>query len=243
MRVLSKVFFWRKQMKWFKHDSDSSNDAKLKKLRLKYGAQGYGIYWYCLELIARNVEKHNLTFELEHDAELIADDFKLSSDLVQHIMTYMVELGLFEESNGMITCLKMASRTDEYTQKLLQSIKKYPDNITTLSSHSLTKSVLIEENRTEEIILDKKEKTIKTEVLEDYFDDFWYKYPKKVGIQAARKAWNKANPDIIKVIDAINWQRETKQWQAEDGKYIPNPATYLNQGRWMDEAPEQVAPF
>jgi hypothetical protein len=243
MRVLSKVFFWRKQMKWFKHDSDSSNDAKLKKLRLKYGAQGYGIYWYCLELIARNVEKHNLTFELEHDAELIADDFKLSSDLVQHIMTYMVELGLFEESNGMITCLKMASRTDEYTQKLLQSIKKYPDNITTLSAQSLTKSVLIEENRTEEIILDKKEKTIKTEVLEDYFDDFWYKYPKKVGIQAARKAWNKANPDIIKVIDAINWQRETKQWQAEDGKYIPNPATYLNQGRWMDEAPEQAAPF
>jgi hypothetical protein len=243
MRVLSKVFFWRKQMKWFKHDSDSSNDAKLKKLRLKYGAQGYGIYWYCLELIARNVEKHNLTFELEHDAELIADDFKLSSDLVQHIMTYMVELGLFEESNGMITCLKMASRTDEYTQKLLQSIKKYPDNITTLSAQSLTKSVLIEENRTEEIILDKKEKTIKTEVLEDYFDDFWYKYPKKVGIQAARKAWKKANPDIIKVIDAINWQRETKQWQAEDGKYIPNPATYLNQGRWMDEAPEQVAPF
>jgi uncharacterized protein YlbG (UPF0298 family) len=82
-----------------------------------------------------------------------------------------------------------------------------------------------------------------TEVIEDYFQDFWYKYPKKVGIQAARKAWNKANPDIIKVIDAINWQRETKQWQAEDGKYIPNPATYLNQGRWMDEAPEQVAPF
>ena len=230
-------------MKWFKHDSDSSNDAKLKKLRLKYGAQGYGIYWYCLELIARNVEKHNLTFELEHDAELIADDFKLSSDLVQHIMTYMVELGLFEESNGMITCLKMASRTDEYTQKLLQSIKKYPDNITTLSEHSLTKSVLIEENRTEEIILDKKEKTIKTEVLDDYFDDFWYKYPKKVGKEAARKAWNKANPEIIKVIDALNWQIQSKQWNKNDGEFIPNPATYLNQGRWMDEAPEQAAPF
>src|SRR5512137_320701 len=108
-------------MKWFKHDSDASNDAKLKKLRLKYGAQGYGIYWYCLELIARNVEKHNLTFELEHDAELIADDFKLSSDLVQHIMTFMVELELFENTNGIVSCLKMASRTDEYTQKLIQS--------------------------------------------------------------------------------------------------------------------------
>lgn len=86
-------------------------------------------------------------------------------------------------------------------------------------------------------------KPIRTNVLENYFEDFWYKYPKKVGKEAARKAWNKANPDIIKVIDAINWQRETKQWQAEDGKFIPNPATYLNQGRWQDEAPLQASPF
>lgn len=148
------------KMKWFKHDSDASNDAKLKKLRLKYGAQGYGIYWYCLELIARNVEKHNLTFELEHDAELIADDFKLSSDLVQHIMTYMVELELFENINGVVSCLKMANRTDEYTQKLLQSIKKTTDSVGIVSGETPTKSVLIEENRIEENITEKKRKYI-----------------------------------------------------------------------------------
>lgn len=136
-------------MKWFKHDSDASNDAKLKKLRLKYGAQGYGIYWYCLELIARNVEKHNLTFELEHDAELIADDFKLSSDLVQHIMTFMVEIGLFENTNGIITCLKMATRTDEYTQKMIKDNNKLQISIVTPDSVP-TISELIEENRTEE---------------------------------------------------------------------------------------------
>ena len=140
-------------MKWFKHDSDASNDSKLKKLRLKYGAQGYGIYWYCLELIARNVEKHNLTFELEHDAELIADDFKLSSDLVQHIMTYMVELGLFENSTGVITCLKMATRTDEYTQQLIRSNKKSPDTLPRMSLDTIDKvrGIRREENRTEEI--------------------------------------------------------------------------------------------
>ena len=228
-------------IKWFKHDSDASNDAKLKKLRIKYGAQGYGIYWYCLELIARNVEKHNLTFELEHDAEIIADDFKLSSDLVQHIMSFMVDIGLFENTTGVITCLKMATRTDEYTQKLIQSNKKSPDNIPTLSGDNPKKSVLIEEKRREEIrteenITDKK-KPLRTIVLDNYFEDFWYKYPKKVGKEAAIKSWNKMKPDILLVIDALNWQIETKQWQQEDGKYIPNPATYLNQGRWMDEAP------
>lgn len=86
-------------------------------------------------------------------------------------------------------------------------------------------------------------KPIRTKVLDSYFEEFWYKYPKKVGKEAALKAWNKMNPDIIQVIDALNWQRETKQWLQEDGKYIPNPATYLNQGRWMDEAPTEQAPF
>ena len=234
-------------MKWFKHDSDASNDAKLKKLRLKYGAQGYGIYWYCLELIARNVEKHNLTFELEHDAELIADDFKLSNDLVQHIMTYMVNLELFENVNGVVSCLKMASRTDEYTQKLIQSNKKYEDSIGIVSGQNPKMSVLIEEKRIEEIRLEEnitdKKKPLLTKVLDTYFEDFWYFYPKKVGKDAAIKAWNKVKPDILLVSDALKWQKESKQWQAEDGKYIPNPATYLNQGRWQDEAPLQESPF
>lgn len=107
-------------MKWFKHDSNANVDAKLKKLRAKYGLQGYGLYWLILEYIAMNVEKHNLTFELEHDAETLAADTGLHIDVVQEMMTYMVERGLFENASGVITCLKMATRTDEYTQKLIK---------------------------------------------------------------------------------------------------------------------------
>jgi hypothetical protein len=230
-------------MKWFKHDSDASNDAKLKKLRLKYGAQGYGIYWYCLELIARNVEKHNLTFELEHDAELIADDFKLSTELTQHIMTFMVEIGLFENTNGIISCLKMASRTDEYTQKLIQSVKKTPDNVEIVSGQNPRMSVLIEQNRIDEIRLDKKIKPLRTNVLDDGFEEFWQAYPKKVGKEAARKSWTKSKLNVDQVLNALEWQKESDQWQKSDGQFIPNPATYLNQGRWLDEQPIMTAPF
>jgi hypothetical protein len=230
-------------MKWFKHDSDASNDAKLKKLRLKYGAQGYGIYWYCLELIARNVEKHNLTFELEHDAELIADDFKLSTELTQHIMTFMVEIGLFENTNGIISCLKMASRTDEYTQKLLQSVKKTPDNIERVSGQNPRMSVLIEQNRIDEIRLDKKIKPLRSNDLDDGFEQFWQTYPKKVGREAARKSWIKSKLNVDDVLKALEWQKKSDQWQKSDGQFIPNPATYLNQGRWQDEQPISAAPF
>jgi hypothetical protein len=34
---------------------------------------------------------------------------------------------------------------------------------------------------------------------------------------------------------------EADQWQRENGRFIPNPATWINQGRWDDEY-EEVAP-
>jgi len=209
-------------MKWFKHDSDASNDAKLKKLRLKYGATGYGIYWYCLELIARNVEKHNLTFELEHDAELIADDFKLSADLVQHIMTYMVELELFENIDGVISCLKMATRTDEYTQKLMLNNKKSHEIVPTISLQNPTKSELIEEKRKEE---------------NKDFELFYKAYPKKKQPGDAEKAWKSIKPDLNAVLAALEWQTKTHDWTKDNGQFIPYPASYLRARAWEDERP------
>lgn len=137
-------------MKWFKHDANATLDAKLQRVRLKYGLEGYGLYWFLLEAIARNVEKHNLTFELEGDAELIAASTGLHYERVQEMMTYMVNLGLFENSGGTITCLKMATRTDEYTQKLIQNMQRVPTISRQSPDSNGRKSELIEEKRREE---------------------------------------------------------------------------------------------
>lgn len=137
-------------MKWFKHDSDAHTDAKLRRVRLKYGMQGYGLYWYSLELIARGVEKHRLTFELEHDAELIAADTGISRELVEEMMRFMASSGLFEDRGGIITCLKMASRTDEYTAKMLANRQSVPIVSGQTPDSVGTKSVLLEEIRREE---------------------------------------------------------------------------------------------
>lgn len=203
-------------MKWFKHDSDAGSDAKLRKLRMKYGAQGYGIYWYCLELIARNVDKNNLTFELEHDADLIADDFKLSAELVQEMMVFMSNLGLFENVNGIITCLKMASRTDEYTQKLLLASNTCK-SVGTLSGESLRKSVLREENRREDI---RKEKIkyippIPAELLSEWL---LHRKKKPVTERVIKTIENEANKlgwTLIQAIEcscANSWQGFKAEW-------------------------------
>lgn len=104
-------------MKWFKHDANAHTDAKLKRLKHKYGITGYGLYWYCVELIAGCIDKSNISFELEEDAELIALEWNLDQLKVQEIMLYMVELGLFEHDSGRITCLKLARRLDDTNSK------------------------------------------------------------------------------------------------------------------------------
>jgi len=72
------------------------------------------------------------------------------------------------------------------------------------------------------------------------FERFWQAYPRKVGKQAAQKAWNKTKPNIEQILIALEWQKETDQWYKNGGQFIPNPSTYLNQHRWEDERPEQI---
>lgn len=76
--------------------------------------------------------------------------------------------------------------------------------------------------------------------LNDDFEIFWKAYPKKVGKDAARKAWDKAKPVLIDVLNALAWQIDSPQWFKNNGQYIPNPSTYLNQGRWQDEPTKPI---
>jgi uncharacterized protein YdaU (DUF1376 family) len=71
------------------------------------------------------------------------------------------------------------------------------------------------------------------------FDMFWIAYPKKVGKEAARKAWAKANPELAMVLNALEWQKISPQWFKNNGQYIPNPSTWINQHRWEDEKQQE----
>ena len=128
-----------------------------------------------------------------------------------------------------------AERVAKHRAKIKADVT--PSNVTvTLPEQNRTEQI---QNRTEH----KKHIVAKAPNNDDNFLDFWCWYPKKVGKDAAYKAWNKCKPNYDLLFKTLMWQKESKQWQAEDGKYIPNPATYLNQGRWQDEAPIQENPF
>lgn len=73
---------------------------------------------------------------------------------------------------------------------------------------------------------------------DDRFARFWAAYPKKVGKKNTLAVWKrlKVDDDLFDIImKALNAQKQSSQWQRDDGKYIPNPQSWLNGQRWEDE--------
>jgi len=77
------------------------------------------------------------------------------------------------------------------------------------------------------------------------FDIFWQAYPKKAAKPAALKAFRSAkiNGHLSEVLADVEAKAGCDDWQKENGKYVPNPATYLNQRRWEDEKPSSPNMF
>ena len=97
-----------------------------------------------------------------------------------------------------------------------------------------------EQRREEDMRVNKKHNYI------EQFDLFYSKYPKKIGKQKAIQAWGKLDLKdglLEKILKSLEAQKESKQWQKDDGEFIPHPATWLNQERWNDEGVENEESF
>lgn len=75
---------------------------------------------------------------------------------------------------------------------------------------------------------------------DEWFDEFWAAYPRRVGKHDALKAWKKITPDretYERIIGAIHWQIYT--WE-KPYTFTPYPATWLRGRRWLDEMPDDI---
>lgn len=67
------------------------------------------------------------------------------------------------------------------------------------------------------------------------FEQFWSDYPKKTGKKDCERRFSKLTAiERKRIEDTLSERVKTDEnWSA--GKFVPNPATYLNQGRWDDQ--------
>lgn len=77
-----------------------------------------------------------------------------------------------------------------------------------------------------------------TQLEQDLFNRFWKAYPKRKAKPRAERAFLKAGPDellVVQMTAMIEKAKTSEDWTRENGKYIPLPATWLNDRRWEDE--------
>lgn len=75
-----------KEAYYFQHDYDAINDPKITALILKFGAEGYGIYWRVVEILHTNsdhkIEKQGFTYAA------IAQQLNTTAARVEEVINY-----------------------------------------------------------------------------------------------------------------------------------------------------------
>lgn len=222
-------------MKWVKHDTDANQDAKLQNVLLDYGLEGYGLYWYCIELIASKIDNDNITFELEHDARIIARNTGSTPQKVEEMMRYFVNERLFESIDGVITCFKLARRLDKsmtsnpQMREIIGKLKNH-DSIMTQSADPMQDKIRSDQTREEE----SNDITIVSR-----FGEFWDLYGKKVDSKKCEAKFEKLTKAEIEMLfrKLPDYIKSTP-----DKQFRKNPLTWLNGKCWNDEIQLQSKP-
>jgi hypothetical protein len=83
---------------YIKHDYNSSNDPKVKNMRLTYGWAGFGWYWHILEIMRcetdYKLEYSDLTFGS------LAEDFKCKQEEVKKYIDHCISISKLFNKNG-----------------------------------------------------------------------------------------------------------------------------------------------
>ena len=71
-----------KEAYYFSHDSNARNDQRLMKVRMKYGMEGYGIYFGIIEIL-REQKDYILTF---NDIDSISFDLRVDKEKIEDVI-------------------------------------------------------------------------------------------------------------------------------------------------------------
>ena len=203
---------------------------------MKYGVEGYGLYFYCVEIIAGNLSSEHITFELEHDAETIAYRLKMDTLKVEEIMKYMVSQHLFEfnRETQRIVCLTLAKRVD-VTMSQNQDVKN-------IVSNSNYKKLLDPNSRLDKIRLDEtRKKESAGQAGSDYtkeFEEWWDVYGKIGSKKKAARCYRSAKrkgATVQDLLDSSTRYRQAQESKGTDRRYILHASTFLGpDDHWKD---------
>lgn len=249
-----------KRYYWLKLYDDFFGSKRIKKLRKLAGGDTYTIIYLKMQLKAIKTDGILQWTGVEDDfVSELALDLDESPDDVSVTLQYLLSKGLAETDDNINFFFPYAvantgsetaatQRWREWNER--KKNQKVLDSNTTPTLPQQTANVETEtrdrDKRKKQDTRD-RDKTLspvgevtveRRQGEEEYsteFERFWFVYPKKVGKKEAYRAFKKANKPVQLLVAAVNAQLQSEQWNKENGRFIPNPATWLNQGRWDDQ--------
>lgn len=218
---------------YFSHDASARNDNKILNVRMKYGVEGYGIYFM---LIERLREKENYMESTDYNA--LGFDFRVDSgkvkDIVNNFGLFVIsEDGDYFYSESLINRMNIMEEKErkksEAGKKAAQARWGDKNNATAMRTQCDGNANKIKET---------KEKNKSKENIYSVFSQAWTAYPNKKGKSAVSK---KAKEDLEKlgldkVLLAIKHYKQDVENQRANGfeglNYL-NGSTFFN-GRYAD---------
>jgi len=112
-------------MQFFKHYTNMRHDVKIRRVIKRFGLKGYGLYNLIIESIAESLNSDKPLPELEETARDIAEENNDDTALINDMMVFMINQGLFElnEITGRILCQKLYKFLDK-SQTRSEEIRK-----------------------------------------------------------------------------------------------------------------------
>lgn len=229
---------------YFSHDVNASSDPKLEPVIMRYGAAGYAFYFMHLEYCYRS---DDLSIDIsaaetgQEMREVIQRKLRIDDDEYENILQSLLRHGAFDSEiytkTGKLTSNGIKKRAAKVLEKRERETSRYK-NISAAETPTETTAETPQ-------IKEKKSKVnippISPKRGNEYsalFLTFWEAYPKKQARKVAYKAFQKINPDatlLNSMLETLERQKRSKDWQKEGGQYIPQPSAWLNGRRWEDE--------
>ena len=214
---------------WHPVSQDFNRDPQVRELRKKHNDWMALVWIEMLSIGSRNDGR--ISGKPEQIAECLShvsmmNRPRLAAERIINAMQFMAECGWIELRSDAV---------------LILNYMKYNSSLgKNKSQDDIEQTSLIQYNTD-----NTKQKDIRTCSIEWWigkaFPEFWKQYPRKVAKPAAERAWKKIKADeklFMIILAAITVHKESPSWN--ENRFIPHPATWLNQKRWEDEAAEDV---
>lgn len=217
----------KKEAYFFYHDSNSRNDEKILSMRVKYGYEGYGLFWAIIEAMRDQTDfKLSIKKIKELNLSLNFDEKKLT-DFIEDCIS---EFNLFSlngdkfYSNRLLSNMK---KKEQISRKRSAIAKQMQSNKKKEKESKVNKNILPIRSYPELCIL--KDEAAENSKL---FELAWGLYPNKDGRKAAEKHFNSS---VKNGTDFDNLYKAIENYKNSDNVkkgFIKNGSTFFS--NWRD---------